>query len=174
MKKQQKGFSLIELLIVVAIILIIAAIAIPNLLKSKIAANQSGAASTIRTINTAEATYQSACPQIGYSATLAELNTGAICKAGAGLVDSVIGSATGIKSGYTFVEAGSTGAANGDGIGVNTQYITSATPVNVGTTGQNQYCSDQNMVIYYAITGTGCATPAPGTTTPVAGTFVLQ
>jgi len=70
---KQKGFSLIELLIVVAIILIIAAIAIPNLLRARIAADESSAASGIRTINTAEVSYFSAYPTTGYSSTLAKL-----------------------------------------------------------------------------------------------------
>ena len=70
--KKEKGFSLIELLIVVAIILIIAAIAIPNLLRSKIAANESSAVGSVRTINTAEVTYSSSWGS-GYGAAITNL-----------------------------------------------------------------------------------------------------
>jgi prepilin-type N-terminal cleavage/methylation domain-containing protein len=147
--KKQKGFSLIELLIVVAIILIIAAIAIPNLIKSKMAANQSGAAGTTRTINTGEATYSTVCAQVGYSVALADLNTGAGCVAGVGIIDAVL--AGGTKSGYTFTEAGG-GAVNG----VNTTFVDSATPVTLGSSGQNMYCSDQVGVIRFDPSGAGC------------------
>src|SRR4051795_10336928 len=79
--RKQNGFSLIELLIVVAIILIIAAIAIPNLLRARMAANESSAVSSLRTINTGEITYQSTYPTVGYAPALVNLGgpLGAAC-----------------------------------------------------------------------------------------------
>jgi prepilin-type N-terminal cleavage/methylation domain-containing protein len=144
--KKQKGFSLIELLIVVAIILIIAAIAIPNLLKSKMAANESSAVGSIRTINTGEVTYAAGCPNIGYSATLGELNAGSACAAGANIIDNVL--ATGNKSGYTFAYA-----PVADASGLFTTYTLTAVPQTIGTTGQRGFFSDQTAVIRYSLSG---------------------
>jgi type IV pilus assembly protein PilA len=96
----ERGFSLIELLIVVAIILIIAAIAIPDLLKSRQAANEASAVGSLRTINTAEVTYASTY-NTGYSRTLAVLGPGAVTSPiSAGLIDNVL--AAGVKSSYKF------------------------------------------------------------------------
>ena len=95
--RKQKGFSLIELLIVVAIILIIAAIAIPNLLRSRIAANEASAVGSIRTLNTAEVTYASTYPDVGFN-VLANLGGAGGSATGAGLIDAVLASA--VKSGY--------------------------------------------------------------------------
>jgi type IV pilus assembly protein PilA len=156
--KKQKGFSLIELLIVVAIILIIAAIAIPNLLKSKMAANESSAVGSLRTINTGEVTYAASCPAIGYSATLLELNTGALCVSGSGIIDNVL--SAGSKSGYTFKY---TVAANG--ATTNTSYVANGTAQTLGVTGQRMFCTDQSGVIRYDVAGAACVVPAVGATT---------
>jgi type IV pilus assembly protein PilA len=137
--RKQKGFSLIELLIVVAIILIIAAIAIPNLLRSRMAANEASAVGSIRTINTAEVTYSSTYPDVGF-VVLASLGGAGGTSAGAGLLDSVL--ASGTKSGYSFSVGGLssttpvvTYAINGD-------------PLN-SQTGQRHFYSDQSGVIRY-------------------------
>src|SRR5271163_572248 len=109
MKRNQKGFSLIELLIVVAIILIIAAIAIPNLLRSRMAANEASAVGSIRTMNTAAITYNSTYG-IGFPPTLASIGTTgttASCT-NAELLDSVL--TLGSKSGYTFALVAGTAA----------------------------------------------------------------
>src|SRR5579863_5488514 len=101
MKQNSKGFSLIELLIVVAIILIIAAIAIPDLLKSRQAANQASAVGSIRTINTSEVAYSTTYTQ-GFSPDLLDLDgTAAVSNStSAGLIDSILGG--GVKSNYAF------------------------------------------------------------------------
>ena len=145
--KKQKGFSLIELLIVVAIILIIAAIAIPNLMKSRMAANESSAVGSVRTINTAQVTYSASCPNVGFSATLAELYSGAACPGGKGIIDNVL--STGTKSGYTFAYAPVASGAPP----MNTTYTTAATPLTIGTTGQRGFYSDQTGVIRYTLDG---------------------
>ena len=147
MKKNTRGFSLIELLIVVAIILIIAAIAIPNLLRSRIAANQASAVGSIRTINTAEITYASTY-NTGYAAALSYLGPPAAganpTATDAGLLDSVLaGTAnTSVKSGYSF---NYTPAAVVQGR-IDTYDVT-ASPSTPGTTGSNFYFTDTSGVI---------------------------
>ena len=150
---KQKGFSLIELLIVVAIILIIAAIAIPNLLRSRIAANESSAVGSIRTLNTAEVTYASTYPDLGFTCTLSNLGPTAGSSAtstAAGLIDGVL--ASGVKSGYSFVLTSCTAAGS---TGINVTYVSQGSPVALGQTGQRAFCSDQSGVIKYNAAGSG-------------------
>jgi len=171
MKKDRRGFSLIELLIVVAIILIIAAIAIPNLLRSRIAANQASAVGSLRTLNTAEVTY-STTYNTGYSSTLADLGppaaNGSPTASFAGLVDEVlsgIGSAGGTattantssKSGYTFVYS----PAATDTSGKIDYYSFTASPISVGTTGTNYYFTDQSGVIRQNSTAVAGSSDSP-------------
>jgi prepilin-type N-terminal cleavage/methylation domain-containing protein len=141
--RKQKGFSLIELLIVVAIILIIAAIAIPNLLRSRIAANESSAVGSMRSINTAQVTYASSYPDTGFAATLTALGppaSGGVTSAAAGLVDNVLGCGTPPcnKSGYKFSVSGTTSA-----------YTSNGDPITMGQTGQRYFFSDGSGVIRF-------------------------
>ena len=145
---KQKGFSLIELLIVVAIILIIAAIAIPNLLRSRIAANEASAVGSLRSINTAQVTYASTYPATGYAASLSNLGPGSAgntssSTTNAVLLDFVLGCAsqTCTKSGYSFLLT-TTG-------GPPTYYSSTATPIIVDQTGKRRFYSDATGVIRY-------------------------
>ena len=141
MKKNQKGFSLIELLIVVAIILIIAAIAIPNLLRSRMAANEASAVGSIRSVNTAAVTYSSTYPSVGYPSSLAVLGPAtAATSATSDLIDSVL--ASGTKSGYVFVLTPGTGTPL-------TGYSVTGDAVAQNTSGTRGFYSDQSGVIRY-------------------------
>ncbi len=141
--RRAKGFSLIELLIVVAIILIIAAIAVPNFLRSRLIANESAAAAGIRTLNTAQVSYYSSYPTVGYASTLSAL--GGTCtgsnvptSAGACLIDSVL--AGGVKSGYSFTISNTSSPPN-------QSYNFIATPTQVNITGVRYFCSFADAVI---------------------------
>jgi type IV pilus assembly protein PilA len=165
-RKKQEGFSLIELLIVVAIILIIAAIAIPNLLRSRMAANEASAVGSLRTLNTAAVTYSTTYGN-GFPPSLAAMgppagggNT-ATCDT-ADLVDSVLSS--GSKSGYNFTYTGANpvaaAAPNCANAGYNT-YTINADPITRGTTGQRSFFTDQSGVIRFNATQAASATDPP-------------
>jgi type IV pilus assembly protein PilA len=140
---KKNGFSLIELLIVVAIILLIAAIAIPNFLKARMAANESAAASGIRTINTAELSYLNVYPTMGY-ASIASLGSGGVSpcvasSATACLIDdslAVNGTVLPGKSGYLY-----------SGSGLATTYYAEAHPVTQDVTGVRSFCSIQDATV---------------------------
>jgi type IV pilus assembly protein PilA len=142
---KHKGFSLLELLIVVAIILIIAAIAIPNLLRARISANESSAAASLRTINTAEVSYQSFYPAVGFPANIAILGGAAPCTPGlatACLLDGTL--TTGSKSGYTFTATGVLPSPV-----ANTEFVSNGLPQTLNITGVKGFCGTEDNAVRF-------------------------
>lgn len=156
-KHRERGFSLIELLIVVSIILVISAIAIPSYLRARMQANEASAVSSTRMINTSAISYASTYTLIGYPTTLNDMGGASPCAISsttACLLDEVL--AQGTKSGYSFVWTG-------DGATPSVAYTVTATPVTIGGSGQRMFCSDQTDLIRVDPSGAGCT----ATSTPV-------
>jgi len=140
-REKQRGFSLIELLIVVAIILIIASIAIPNLLAARRQANEAAAAGAIRAINTAQISYSSNYPTVGFASTLGALgvtNGAPPSPSSDCLIDNQI--ASGTKNGYTFTLAGVSGTPAAT-------YQIIASPTVPNQTGVRYFCSFPDGVL---------------------------
>jgi type IV pilus assembly protein PilA len=149
--RSQKGFSLIELLLVVAVILIITAIAIPSFLRSRMRGNEASTVAALRVIHTAAVSYSTTYPDIGYPAQLQHLGGASPCTPApsqACLVDDSL--AQGLKDGYKF-------QWTGDGLTPSYGFTLSATPQIVGSSGQNMFCTDQTAVVRYDPSGAGCS-----------------
>jgi type IV pilus assembly protein PilA len=164
-----KGFSLIELLIVVAIILVIAAIAIPNLLASRMSANEASAVGSLQAIKTAEYAYFSAYPTVGYATQISYLGgSGSPCAAsssGACLLDSsVVNAIPGgpAKSGFLFLATGIPVGA------LNSAFVAGASPASVHQSGNRDFCSTDDGVLRSNMAAVG---DLPVTTLPACYAF---
>jgi len=143
--RRSRGFSLIELLIVVAIILIIAAIAIPNLLRARMAANEAAAISTLRNINSSQVVYYSEFPTTGFAVTLVSLGPASPCSVtGACLIDEIVGCAAEpcTKGGYQYFMTSDTAGAT-----PRTTYAATATPLRFGQSGSRNVCSTEDGIL---------------------------
>ena len=169
-ERPEPGFSLIELLIVVAIILVIVAIAIPNFLRSKMAANEAAAVENLRTITTASVVYSSTWGN-GYPPTLDSLGgvgAGSTCDF-ANLIDPVIATAPYLKSGYLFGYTGQSGLAplGGGCTAPGFQgYMATAIPQSAYS-GTRSFCSSEPGVIHFDTTGAAAASEVACNALPV-------
>lgn len=153
---RNRGFSLIELLIVVAIIMIIAAIAVPGFLRAKISANETSAISSVRSITTAQIAYKITYPEIGYAASLDQLGPPSNAPASstqADLLDIRLTAPPYQDTGYTFSSAGNMSS-----------FTVSAVPMVPAYSGVRSFCTDTPSVIYYSPSETGCV---PATSPPI-------
>jgi len=161
-RQRESGFTLIELLIVMSIMLILMALAVPQMLKLKKHANETSAAQTLRTIGQAEMTYNSSYPASGYACPLSALGgdpkSGAPSAQSAQLLDPAL-AANGQKAGYTFaVTCGSKVTINNQD--VYNSYEVTGVPQTIGKTGDNGYCSDENNIVKIdPAGGTNCTQP---------------
>jgi prepilin-type N-terminal cleavage/methylation domain-containing protein len=158
--RRAKGFSLLELLIVVAIVLVIAAIAIPSFLRSRISANESAAAAAVRTVNSAQITYNSTYPTVGFAASLSNLagtctGTTIPTSTSACLIDSQL--ATGLRGAYTFTLANVTGTPASN-------YNIIAAPVLQNYSGVRYFCSYADAVLRFSL---ATITTCDGTVSPL-------
>jgi prepilin-type N-terminal cleavage/methylation domain-containing protein len=146
--RKKSGFSLIELLIVIAIILVIAAVAIPNLLRARMAANESSAAASIRSITIAETAYFTAFPSIGFAVQIQDLGRTAPCTptpVHACLLDDNLANAVPGSpghSGYVFLATGISSAG-----AINSTYVAGGVPIAASSTGTRDFCANADAVI---------------------------
>jgi type IV pilus assembly protein PilA len=154
MHKGQRGFSVVEGVVIAAILLVAAAIAIPNLLHSNLSGNEASAVRSLGTLNSSCASYSMLYG--GYPKSLAELGPGNPARSGAaGLIDSAL--ASGTKDGYIFTYTAGASGVSGNVL----SYSITANPITPGSTGRRRFFTDQSGVIRANTNGTADASSTP-------------